>query len=203
MLLHPKMSGAWKIEDWNLLLITEISATKIFPGDLPYLCNHINKILSLVPANLFFLSHLQTGFSHIVKVDTIGTFWGFSTAVVFNHRRCVRIKSLPIIGRIAGTGDRKYIDINGDGASNNGRQTYLGNAQPKFTASSAIRSLIKTLIFRFFPASFVIRYLIFSTAIRKRPHDQTFTTLLTGGIIGNPMENSKVVNAPVVQVSDV
>jgi len=94
-----------------------------------------NKILNLgnisgdVPSGQAS-GHLQLSNSGILRVgEPLGVFYGLKTDGIFQNQAEIDGSAQPT----AKPGDRKYVDINGDGAINSSDRVILGQAQPKFS----------------------------------------------------------------------
>ncbi|WP_299502467.1 TonB-dependent receptor [Mucilaginibacter sp.] len=96
-----------------------------------------NKVLSLNGQQSFY-AQIADAYSDplyklspvVVKVGSpLGTIWGYKTAGIIQSTD--NISQLPTLGTEQ-AGDRKYVDINKDGAINANDKTNLGSVQPKF-----------------------------------------------------------------------
>ncbi len=136
---------------WNTINIIKAKDFS-WQSTLIYAANK-NKILSLGPSQSFFpIAPTGQVSPVIVKVGLpVGTFWGYSTDGLLNTDDVYGSKSAPKLAGVSQqTGDRKYVDINGDGLVTTADKHNLGNAQPKFTASFS-----NTLTYRSFDLNFL------------------------------------------------
>jgi hypothetical protein len=106
------------------------------------------------------------------------------------------------------TGDRKYVDITGDGAVTTADKHPLGNAQPKFTASLNNNFTYKSFdLSVFFQGSFGNKlFNLLQQQLEKTTTTQNVSAALLDrwDSVANPQGRfPKVVNAPVVQVADI
>ena len=147
----------------------------------------------------------------IVKVGLpVGTFWGYSTdgllttADVYGHNPAPQLS-----GVSQQTGDRKYLHANGitGPVISTADKHNLGSAQPKFTASLSNTFSYKDFdLSVFFQGSFGNK--IFNLLQQQLEKTTTTTNVSTVELdrwdsVSNPNgKTPKVVNAPVVQVSD-
>ncbi|MCX6213082.1 TonB-dependent receptor [Spirosoma sp.] len=113
-----------------------------------------NKILDLGQITQFFSGgdsgHLKITNPSLVKVgEPIGRFYGYIADGVFRSTEEVS-KSAQ---KSAKPGDRRYVDLNGDGVINASDRTYIGNAQPKF-----IGGLTNTFAYKGFELTVFMQY---------------------------------------------
>jgi TonB-linked SusC/RagA family outer membrane protein len=169
-----------------------------------------NKILSLGPSQSFFpVAPTGQVSPVIVKVGLpVGTFWGYSTAGLLTTSDVYGGKLAPKLSGVSQvTGDRKYVDINGDGVVTTADKHNLGNAQAKFTASFNNTFTYKNLdLSVFFQGSFGNKiFNLLQQQLEKTTTTQNVSTVLLDRFDSVSHPNGKfpkVVNAPVVQVSD-
>ena len=94
-----------------------------------------NKILSLGEGVTSYFPIAPTGQVSpvIVKVGLpVGTFWGYKTDGLLTAEDIT--KGTPVLSGVPQKeGDRKYVDMNGNGAVTTADKVDLGNSQPKFT----------------------------------------------------------------------
>ncbi|MBV9962667.1 MAG: TonB-dependent receptor [Parafilimonas sp.] len=204
--------GSLENKGIELTLNTTNVRTKDFSwkSTLIYAVNK-NKILSLGPSQSFFpVAPTGQVSPVIVKVGLpVGTFWGYSTDGLLTTNDVYGSKVAPKLAGVSQqTGDRKYVDINGDGVVTTADKHDLGNAQPKFTASFS-----NTLTYRNFDLSFLFTASygnkIFNLLQQQLEKTTTTTNVSTTLLdrwdsVSNPNgATPKVVNAPVVQVADI
>ena len=204
--------GSLENKGVELTLTTENVRSKdfVWRSTLLYARN-VNKVLSLGPSQSFFPVAPNGQVSPvIVKVGLpVGTFWGYSTAGLLTTADVYSSKPVPkLTGVSQVTGDRKYLDTDGDGVVTTNDKHNLGNAQPKFTASFnntfTYRSFDLSL---FFQGSFGNK--IFN--LLQQQLEKTTTTANVSSTVLDRWDSTanpkgrfpKVVNAPVVQVADV
>jgi len=169
-----------------------------------------NKVLNLGPSQSFFpIAPTGQVSPVIVKVGLpVGTFWGYSTAGLLTTADVYGGKPAPKLAGVSQvTGDRKYVDITGDGAVTTADKHSLGNAQPKFTAS-----LNNTFTYKGFDLSFFFQgsfgnkiFNLLQQQLEKTTTTQNVSTALLDrwDSVARPQGKfPKVVNAPVVQVAD-
>jgi len=204
--------GSLENKGVELTLNTENIRTKdfVWKSTLLYAKN-ANKVLSLGPSASFFPTAPTGQVSPvIVKVGLpVGTFWGYSTAGLLTTADVYGSKP---VAKLAGvsqqTGDRRYVDIDGDGAVTTNDKHNLGNAQPKFTAS-----FNNTFTYKGFDLSIFLQG-SFGNKIFNLLQQQLEKTTTTSNVsavlldrwdsVANPKGRfPKVVNAPVVQVADI
>ena len=204
--------GSLENKGLEITLNTENIRTKDFSwkSTLIYATN-ANRVLSLGPSNSFFpVAPTGQVSPVIVKVGLpVGTFWGYSTAGLLNTDDAFGSKAVPKLAGVSQvTGDRKYVDIDGNGVVNNNDKHDLGNAQPKFTASFSNTFNYKNFdLSFFFQGSFGNK--IFN--LLQQQLEKTTTTTNVSSVLLNRWDSTanpngkfpKVVNAPVVQVADV
>jgi hypothetical protein len=172
---------------------------------------NVNKVLSLGPSNAFFpIAPTGQVSPVIVKVGLpVGTFWGYSTAGLLTTDDVYSAKSAPKLSGVSQvTGDRKYVDINGDGVVTTADKHNLGNAQPKFTAS-----FNNTFTYKGFDLSIFLQgsfgnkiFNLLQQQLEKTTTTQNVSTVLLDrwDSVANPRGRfPKVVNAPVMQVADI
>jgi len=203
--------GSLENKGVELTLNTENIQARDFTwrSSLIYAANS-NKILNLGPSNAFFpIAPTGQVSPVIVKVGLpVGTFWGYSTAGLLTTSDVYSSKPAPKLAGVSQvTGDRKYVDINGDGVVTTADKHSLGNAQPKFTAS-----LNNTFTYKgfdlsiFFQGSFGNKiFNLLQQQLEKTTTTQNVSTVLLDrwDSAANPHGRfPKVVNAPVVQVAD-
>ncbi len=204
--------GSLENKGLELTLNTINIRTKDFSwkSTLIYAANK-NKILSLGPSQSFFpIAPTGQVSPVIVKVGLpVGTFWGYSTDGLLTTDDVYGSKSAPKLAGVSQqTGDRKYVDINGDGIVTTADKHPLGNAQPKFTASFS-----NTLVYRNFDLNFLFTASygnkIFNLLQQQLEKTTTTSNVSTSLLdrwdsVSNPNgKTPKVVNAPVVQVADI
>ncbi|MDR3713582.1 MAG: TonB-dependent receptor [Puia sp.] len=170
-----------------------------------------NKVLSLGPSSSFSpVAPTGQVSPVIVKVGLpVGTFWGYSTDGLLTTSDVYGSKS---VAKLAGvsqqTGDRKYVDYNGDGVVTTADKHNLGSAQPKFTAS-----FNNTFTYRNFDLSIFLQgsfgnkiFNLLQQQLEKTTTTSNVSTVLLDrwDSVANPKgKYPKVVNAPVVQVADI
>lgn len=167
--------------------------------------------MSLGPSQSFFpIAPTGQVSPVIVKVGLpVGTFWGYSTAGLLTTSDVYGSKTAPkLTGVSQVTGDRKYVDITGDGLVTTADKHNLGNAQPKFTASFSNTLTYKNLdLSVFLQGSFGNKiFNLLQQQLEKTTTTQNVSTTLLDrwDSLANPRGRTpKVVNAPVVQVADV
>lgn len=204
--------GSLENKGFEITLNTENVRTRSFSWKTTvlYAVNR-NKILSLGPSQSFFpVAPTGQVSPVIVKVGLpVGTFWGYSTAGLLTTQDVYGAKAAPKLAGVSQvTGDRKYVDFNGDGVVTTADKHALGNAQPKFTGS-----FTNTFTYRnfdlsvFFQGSFGNK--IFN--LLQQQLEKTTTTSNVSAALLNRWDSvsrpngtfPKVVNAPVMQVADV
>jgi TonB-dependent starch-binding outer membrane protein SusC len=203
--------GSLENKGLELTLNTDNIKAKNFSwkSSLIYATN-ANKILSLGPSNSFFpVAPTGQVSPVIVKVGLpVGTFWGYSTDGLLTTADAYGAKAAPKLAGVSQvTGDRKYVDINGDGVVNTADKHNLGNAQPKFTAS-----FNNTVSYKGFDLSFFFQgsfgnkiFNLLQQQLEKTTTTQNVSTALLDRWDSTANPNGKfpkVVNAPVVQVTD-
>ncbi len=110
-----------------------------FVGDFTWTTNfniafNRNEVLDLGEVDFFFdgggSGHLKVSqVSRIAVGEPIGSFWGFQFDGIFQSEEEVANSAQPN----AQPGDRRYIDLNGDGEiTPGGDRSYIGRAQPDF-----------------------------------------------------------------------
>lgn len=100
-----------------------------------------NKVLSLGSSETSFFPNVPGSTLGILQPVIIkaglplGTFWGYKTAGIFQN--AADINNSATLDTKANTkpGDRKYLDVNGDGKITTADKVPLGNTQPKFIGS--------------------------------------------------------------------
>ncbi|MGZ3926030.1 MAG: SusC/RagA family TonB-linked outer membrane protein [Mucilaginibacter sp.] len=100
-----------------------------------------NKVLSLGNSETSFFPNVPNftlGLLQPVNIKVglpLGTFWGYETAGIFQN--AADIANSATLDTKANTkpGDRKYVDVNGDGKITAADKVALGNPQPKFIGS--------------------------------------------------------------------
>lgn len=204
--------GSLENKGLELTLNTENVKTKDFSwkSSLIYASNS-NKVLNLGPSQSFFpVAPTGQVSPVIVKVGLpVGTFWGYSTAGLLTTEDVYGSKSAPKLSGVSQvTGDRKYVDINGDGVVTTADKHNLGNAQPKFTAS-----FNNTFTYKYFDLSFFFQgsfgnkiFNLLQQQLEKTTTTQNVSTVLLDRWDSTANPNGKfpkVVNAPVVQVADI
>lgn len=204
--------GSLENKGVELTLTTENIRSKdfVWRSTLLYARN-INKVLSLGPSQSFFpVAPTGQVSPVIVKVGLpVGTFWGYSTAGllttadVYNSKPAAKLAGVSQV-----TGDRKYVDTDGDGVVTTNDKHNLGNAQPKFTAS-----FNNTFTYRNFDLSLFLQG-SFGNKIFNLLQQQLEKTTTTANVSATLLDRwdstanpkgrfPKVVNAPVVQVADI
>jgi len=204
--------GSLENKGIELTLTTENIRTRDFSWRSTLLYAHnANKVLSLGPSQSFYpVAPTGQVSPVIVKVGLpVGTFWGYSTAGLLTTADVYSSKPAPKLAGVSQvTGDRKYLDTDGDGVVTTNDKHPLGNAQPKFTAS-----FNNTITYRNFDLSFFLQG-SFGNKIFNLLQQQLEKTTTTGNVsatlldrwdsVANPRGRTpKVVNAPVVQVADI
>ena len=204
--------GSLENKGVELTLTTENIRSRDFSWRSTLLyARNVNKVLSLGPSQSFFpVAPTGQVSPVIVKVGLpVGTFWGYSTAGLLTTADVYSSKPVPKLSGVSQvTGDRKYIDTDGDGVVTTNDKHNLGNAQPKFTAS-----FNNTFTYRNFDLSLFFQG-SFGNKIFNLLQQQLEKTTTTGNVsttlldrwdsTANPKGRfPKVVNAPVVQVADV
>jgi TonB-linked SusC/RagA family outer membrane protein len=169
-----------------------------------------NKILSLGPSQSFQPVAATGQVSpEILKVGLpIGTFWGYSTDGLLTTNDVYGAHPAPKLAGVSQqTGDRKYVDTNGDGKVDPNDKHNLGNAQAKFTASMTNTFSYKGFdLSIFFQGSFGNK--IFN--LEQQQLEKTTTTANVSAVLVDRFDSvknpngryPKAVNAPVVQVQD-
>ena len=203
--------GSLENKGLELTLTTENVRTNNFSwrSTLIYATN-ANKILSLGPSQSFFpVAPTGQVSPVIVKVGLpVGTFWGYNTdgllttADVYSGKPGAKLAGVSQV-----TGDRKYVDTNGDGVVTTADKHNLGNAQAKFTASFSNTITYKNLdLSVFLQGSFGNKiFNLLQQQLEKTTTTQNVSTVLLDrwDSLANPNGKfPKVVNAPVVQVAD-
>jgi len=171
---------------------------------------NVNKVLSLGPSQSFFpVAPTGQVSPVIVKVGLpVGTFWGYSTAGLLTTADVYGNKAAPKLSGVSQvTGDRKYVDYDGDEVVTTADKHNLGNAQPKFTASFSNTFTWKNLdLSVLFQGSFGNKiFNLLQQQLEKTTTTQNVSTVLLDrwDSIKNPNgKYPKVVNAPVLQVAD-
>ena len=204
--------GSLENKGLELSLTTDNIRTKNFTwrSTLIYATN-TNKVLSLGPSESFFpVAPTGQVSPVIVKVGLpVSTFWGYSTAGLLTTSDVYGSKSAPKLAGVSQqTGDRKYVDTDGDGVVTTADKHNLGNAQPKFTASFSNTITYKNLdLSVFLQGSFGNKiFNLLQQQLEKTTTTQNVSTVLLDrwDSLSNPNGKfPKVVNAPVVQVADV
>ena len=204
--------GSLENKGFELTLNTDNIRTKDFSwrSSLIYARN-ANKVLSLGPSQSFFpLAPTGQVSPVIVKVGLpVGTFWGYSTAGLLTTSDVYGSKAAPKLAGVSQqTGDRKYVDTDGDGVVTTADKHNLGNAQPKFTASFS-----NTITYKNFDLSLFLQgsfgnkiFNLLQQQLEKTTTTQNVSAVLLDRFdsVANPNGRfPKVVNAPVVQVADV
>ena len=204
--------GSLENKGIELTLSTQNIKTKNFSwkSTLIYATNK-NKILSLGPSQSFFpVAPTGQVSPVIVKVGLpVGIFWGYSTNGLLTTADAYGAKAAPKLAGVSQvTGDRKYVDINGDGLVTTADKHNLGSAQPKFTGS-----FNNTLSYKSFDLSFLFQgsfgNKIFN--LLQQQLEKTTTTTNVSSVLLDRWDSAanpngklpKVVNAPVVQVADI
>jgi TonB-linked SusC/RagA family outer membrane protein len=172
---------------------------------------NINKVLSLGPSDAFFpVAPTGQVSPVIVKVGLpVGTFWGYNTNGLLKTADVYGAKAVPVLAGVSQvTGDRKYVDTDGDGVVTTADKHNLGNAQPKFTASFNNTVTWKNLdLSIFLQGSFGNKiFNLLQQQLEKTTTTQNVSTVLLDrwDSVSNPNGKfPKVVNAPVVQVADI
>jgi TonB-dependent starch-binding outer membrane protein SusC len=174
---------------------------------------NVNKVLSLGPSQSFFpVAPTGQVSPVIVKVGLpVGTFWGYSTngllttADAYGHDPAPRLSGVSQV-----TGDRKYLHANGitGPVISTADKHNLGSAQPKFTAS-----LSNTFTYKNFDLSFFLQgsfgnkiFNLLQQQLEKTTTTTNVSTVLLDrwdSLVNPNGRFPKVVNAPVVQVSDI
>jgi len=204
--------GSLENKGLELSLTTDNIRAKNFTwrSTLIYATN-TNKVLSLGPSESFFpVAPTGQVSPVIVKVGLpVGTFWGYNTAGLLTTSDVYGSKSAPKLAGVSQqTGDRKYVDTDGDGVVTTADKHNLGNAQPKFTASFSNTITYKNLdLSVFLQGSFGNKiFNLLQQQLEKTTTTQNASTVLLDrwDSLSNPNGKfPKVVNAPVVQVADV
>lgn len=203
--------GSLENKGFELTLNTDNIKSKHFTwrSTLIYARN-ANKVLSLGPSQSFFpVAPTGQVSPVIVKVGLpVGTFWGYNTAGLLTTADVYGAKKAPVLAGVSQvTGDRKYVDYDGDGVVTTADKHNLGNAQPKFTASFSNTVTWKNLdLSVFFQGSFGNKiFNLLQQQLEKTTTTQNVSTVLLDrwDSVSNPNGKfPKVVNAPVVQVAD-
>ena len=204
--------GSLENKGLELSLTTDNIRAKNFTwrSTLIYATN-TNKVLSLGPSESFFpVAPTGQVSPVIVKVGLpVGSFWGYNTAGLLSTSDVYGSKSAPKLAGVSQqTGDRKYVDTDGDGVVTTADKHNLGNAQPKFTASFSNTITYKNLdLSVFLQGSFGSKiFNLLQQQLEKTTTTQNVSTVLLDrwDSLSNPNGKfPKVVNAPVVQVADV
>ena len=113
-----------------------------------------NRILDLGPITQFFTGgdsgHLKITNPSLVSVgQPIGRFYGYIADGIFHSQEEVTSSAQ----KSAKPGDRRYVDVNGDGVINASDRTYIGNAQPTF-----IGGLTNTFAYKGFELTVFLQY---------------------------------------------
>lgn len=203
--------GSLENKGVELTLNTDNIRTKNFTwrSTLIYAAN-ANKVLSLGPSESFFpVAPTGQVSPVIVKVGLpVGTFWGYNTNGLLTTADVYGGKRAPVLAGVSQvTGDRKYVDTNGDGVVTTADKHDLGNAQPKFTASFNNTVTWKNVdLSVFFQGSFGNKiFNLLQQQLEKTTTTQNVSMVLLDrwDSVANPNGRfPKVVNAPVVQVAD-
>jgi TonB-linked SusC/RagA family outer membrane protein len=203
--------GSLENKGIELSLTTDNIKAKDFDWKTTFLyATNANKVLSLGPSQSFQPTAATGQVSpEIIKVGLpIGTFWGYSTDGLLTTADVYGAHPAPKLAGVSQqTGDRKYVDINGDGVVNTNDKHNLGNAQAKFTAS-----LSNTFTYKGFDLSIFFQG-SFGNKIFNLEQQQLEKTTTSGNVsavlldrydsVRNPNgKYPKAVNAPVVQVQD-
>jgi TonB-linked SusC/RagA family outer membrane protein len=204
--------GSLENKGIELTLTTENVRTKdfVWRSTLLYARN-INKVLSLGPSQSFFpVAPTGQVSPVIVKVGLpVGTFWGYNTAGLLTTADVYGGKPVPKLAGVSQvTGDRKYVDTDGDGVVTTNDKHNLGNAQPKFTAS-----FNNTFTYRNFDLSIFLQGSFGNKLFNllQQQLEKTTTTANVSSAVSDRWDSTanpkgrfpKVVNAPVVQVADI
>jgi TonB-linked SusC/RagA family outer membrane protein len=206
--------GSLENKGFEINLHTENIRTKNFSWVSSFIYStNANKILSLGPSQSFFpIAPTGQVSPVIVKVGLpVGTFWGYSTNGllttddVYGHTIAPKLSGVSQV-----TGDRKYLHGNGltGPVISTADKHNLGNAQAKFTASFSNTLTYKNVdLSFFFQGSFGNKiFNLLQQQLEKTTTTQNVSATLLDRFdsIANPNgKTPKVVNAPVVQVSDV
>ncbi|HMG82008.1 MAG TPA: TonB-dependent receptor [Ferruginibacter sp.] len=203
--------GSLENKGIELSLTTDNIKTKDFDWKTTFLyATNANKVLSLGPSQSFQPTAATGQVSpEIIKVGLpIGTFWGYSTNGLLTTNDVYGAHPAPKLAGVSQqTGDRKYVDINGDGIVNTNDKHNLGSAQAKFTAS-----LSNTFTYKGFDLNVFFQG-SFGNKIFNLEQQQLEKTTISGNAsavlldrydsIRNPNgKYPKAVNAPVVQLQD-
>jgi len=204
--------GSLENKGLELSLTTDNIRAKNFTwrSTLIYATN-TNKVLSLGPSESFFpVAPTGQVSPVIVKVGLpVGSFWGYNTAGLLTTSDVYGSKSAPKLAGVSQqTGDRKFVDTDGDGVVTTADKHNLGNAQPKFTASFSNTITYRNLdLSVFLQGSFGNKiFNLLQQQLEKTTTTQNVSTVLLDrwDSLSNPDGKfPKVVNAPVVQVADV
>jgi len=204
--------GSLENKGFELTLNTENIRTNNFSWHSVLIyARNANKVLSLGPSQSFFpLAPTGQVSPVIVKVGLpVGTFWGYNTAGLLTTGDVYGSKAAPKLAGVSQqTGDRKYVDTDGDGVVTTADKHNIGNAQPKFTASFS-----NTVAYKKFDLSFFLQgsfgnkiFNLLQQQLEKTTTTQNVSAVLLDRFDSAANPNGrfpKVVNAPVVQVADV
>lgn len=111
---------------WNSNFVFSANRNKVIE-----IGNGVDQFFPVVPNGTLLQQQPVT-----VKVGLpLGTFWGYKSNGIFQTQE--EINTQPKINSLANTkiGDRRYVDINGDGVITATDKGNLGSSQPKFVAS--------------------------------------------------------------------
>jgi TonB-linked SusC/RagA family outer membrane protein len=111
---------------WNSNFVFSANRNKVLE-----IGNGVDQFFPVVPNGTLLQQQPVT-----VKVGLpLGTFWGYKSNGIFQTQE--EINTQPKINSLANTkiGDRRYVDINGDGVITATDKGDLGSSQPKFVAS--------------------------------------------------------------------
>jgi TonB-linked SusC/RagA family outer membrane protein len=166
-----------------------------------------NKVLEIGEVPYFFPTAPTGQVSPVIVQEglPVGTFWGYKTDGLLTAEDLA--KGAPVLTGVSQqVGDRKYVDINGDGKVTTADKHNLGNAQPKFTLGFS-----NTVSYRNFDLSFFFQgsygNKVFNL-LRQKLEIPTLSLNASAALADRWSETNpngalpKATNAPVPQVID-